>query len=141
MSHDLQRCDTLLRRGRSPERIAPMSKFNSGLFRDRADANGILLAAISAAPKIPGVPLTRFGIRHLVDRDRAAMSATRSVTPTLVFHKIHGSVFIRASQRNIINHFGRRKMMSFLIHGLILYLTHSFVKYKINPYAQLRQSY
>ncbi len=131
MPHDLQCRYTLLGSSRTPESVAPMSKFNPRFLIHRADADSVLATTILTAPQKSLVPLPCLGVRHLIDVDRAAMNASRGFAPSLALYEFNSGYLARTSQRNCFDNFRLREMFSFLIHGLILYLTHTFVKYKI----------
>ena len=80
-----------------------MAKINTRFLVNRADANRVLLFAITAAPEIPFAPRTRLGIRHFIDADATTMDAGRAIIPSLTFKKFNRRQFIRASERDVIN--------------------------------------
>ena len=87
----------LLGSGCSPKRIAPVTERQSGFLIYRANAYRVLLFAIAATPQKPLVPLSGFRVQHLVGIHTPTIHTARSVTPTLLFQKLHRRRFIGAS--------------------------------------------
>ena len=82
-----------------------MTQGQAGFFIDRADANGVLLAASIALPEEPGIALAGLAILHLVNIGASAMNAVRFIAPTLLFKEFDGGGFVAAGQWNFANHF------------------------------------
>lgn len=97
---DLQRRYTFLRRGRSPERIAPVAEIEARFFVHGADADGILLAAPPATPQEPHVTFSGCGVRHLVNIRTTAVGACRKIAPPLLFKELHRCKFVGTGQRH-----------------------------------------
>lgn len=88
MPLDLQGRDAFLRRGRSPERVAPVPEFDSRFFVNCANPDRVLLFAVPAAPEITIISLAGLGIGHLVDIDATTVDTAGICAPTLMLQKL-----------------------------------------------------
>lgn len=121
----------------TPERIAPVTELDARFLVNRADADGVLLFAIAAAPQVTIVAFASLCVFHLVHFHASAFDASRSVAPSLLFQKLHGCEFVAARQRNIFYRLRLRQLpfAIFVCHINNIILGASCVKYKINQQA------
>ncbi len=92
------------------------------LLVNRSDANRELLRTTPATPKIPAIALP-VPAKHRINVFALAMRADRLSVPALFLEKLDGGCFIRAGQREPLNHFGLFQFgMYFFLHLVIMIL-------------------
>ena len=103
MAFDLQRTDSLLGSRGSPERIAPVTQWDSAFFVHCTDSDRVLFLAIVTAPEIPGIAFARLGVFHLVHVLRLAMHTAGHTVPALCLQEFNGGKLVVADQRHLRN--------------------------------------